>query len=113
MPTNSISKIVVNSETHEIIPHRLTDGTNIVDLPPNMGGDKKLVVSAEPISIPNIPTNSGEYRMFCTMENGIVTPKWVYIDNTVHYFDSSAPTVAVLVLYDDGQHAGNLGAVYC
>jgi len=112
-PNNTIYQIQSPTATYEIIPHRLTDGTNVVSLP-TLAADAKLIVSSDQLNIPSVPSAAGEYRLMFKKDNGVITPTWVYVDNLVHYFNSgSTSQVGELVFYDDGRASGALCLVYC
>lgn len=107
---SSINKVLVDSVTHEIIPHRLTDGTNVVDLPSGVQDGDKVIVASNSIAIPAAPTTTGEYRLYFSMSDGTITPLWTYVDNTVHYFDEGTTSqLGELVFYENN---GHLSVVY-
>lgn len=111
-PNNSINKITSPTNTYEIIPHRLTDGTNLASLP-ILSQDVYLTVSSDQIVIPAAPSTAGEYLLVFSKNNGVVTPSWTTIDNAVHYVTSHSDTsLGDLVYYQSGTAAGSLSIVY-
>ena len=112
-PTNSIKQIQSPSDTFEIIPRRLTDGTNVATLP-NMSADGKLMVSTDSIVIPAIPDSSTWYTLTIKKVNGVVTPMWTAVDNAVYYVETSSATLSLdnIVMYQSGSSAQSLSLVY-
>ena len=78
-PNNSI-KAIANASTgvvSEIIPHRITDGVYLGELP-SISGDKKAVVfSGDEYSFPPTPEEDDTYTLITDIRDGIVTYLYV------------------------------------
>ena len=113
-PNGSIKQISssVDNSNYEIIPHRLTDGTNLVSLP-EMDDDKTLVVSDDDMVIPAVPTQDGTYCMAFTVSSGSKILSWQTLTNTVTYVPVSNPSATPnLVFADENRASGALNLVY-
>lgn len=109
-PNGSIKQISssVDNETYEIIPHRLTDGANVVSLP-TIDDDKTLVVSNDDMVIPTVPSEGGVYCMAFTVESGSKTLSWQPLIDVTTYIPEDDPTAAPrMVLADENRGAMNV-----
>lgn len=79
MPTNKISKVKLNNNSHEVIPHRLTDGTNIVSIP-TISVDCYMVTSGNPIVLDDMPTETDSYELWASVDGAIVTYRYICIN---------------------------------
>ena len=61
---------------HEIIPHRLTDGNNLINLP-TLRTDAYSCTSLSEINLTEIPANTEEYSLWACVDGGNVVYKWV------------------------------------
>lgn len=90
-PNNSIKKIVDAStlNEYEIIPHALTDGTNLASVPTTLGADQTVVTSMDTLMIPSVPAGNGVYLLMANKVNNNLILSWKNILSSVVYLDPS------------------------
>ena len=87
-PNNSIRKVASGSNEWEIIPHGLTDGTNLASVPSSLGQDQSIVTSMDTLMIPASPVEDGIYLLMVSKNNGVITLGWKNTLSPVLYYDA-------------------------
>lgn len=99
-PENSIRKIQQinssNPQEWEIIPHSLTDGANLAQVPPVLGEDKYVITSVNPLQIPALPQTNGEYVLKFLKNGTNISIQWVNNLVAVEYLDADGSNGKVI-----------------
>lgn len=109
----TLYKVEVGGTTYEIIPRQLSDGTYVYPLPAGLNGEENLMLSVDPLVIPEIIDKQGGYTLTFIQRGGTIYPYWTPKGDIVYANDNASDLgLGEIVFYNNDEYKNAPCVVY-